>query len=59
MKLPFVEKSNSYIDSFSNHRHGIAFMLDTAGNKISVLAGYNGPEKFETYYNFSINPKDI
>jgi hypothetical protein len=57
MKLPFIEKSNSYIDSFSNHQHGIAFMSDTAGNKISVMAGYNGQERFETYYRFSIDPK--
>ena len=57
MKLPFIEKSNNYIDSFSNHAHGIAFMSDTAGHEISVMAGYNGPERFETYYNFSIDPK--
>jgi hypothetical protein len=59
MKLPFVEKSNSYIDSFSHHQHGIAFMSDTASNKISVMAGYNGPERFETYYRFSIDPKSF
>ena len=57
MKLPFIEKSNNYIDSFSNHTHGIAFMSDTAGHEISVMAGYNGPERFETYYNFCIDPK--
>ena len=57
MKLPFVEKSNRYIDSLSDHKRGIAFMPDTTGEKISVMAGYNGPERFETYYNFSIDPK--
>ena len=57
MKLPFVEKSNNYIDSFSHHQHGLAFMSDTSGNQISVAAGYNGPERFETYYNFTIDPK--
>jgi hypothetical protein len=57
MKLPFIEKSNNYIDSFSHHQHGISFMSDTAGNKISVMAGYNGPERFETYYNINIDPK--
>ena len=30
LKLPFVIKSNNYIDSFSNHRHSMAFMLDSA-----------------------------
>lgn len=57
MKLPFVQKSNNYIDSFSNHQHGIAFMSDSTGNIISVMAGYNGPERFESYYHFRINPK--
>jgi hypothetical protein len=57
MKLPFVLKSNTYIDSFSNHQYGIAFMPDTTGGAISVAAGYNGPERFETYYNFSIDRK--
>ncbi len=31
LKLPFVIKSNNYIDSFSDHKHGIAFMLDNPG----------------------------
>jgi len=56
MKLPFVRKSDRYIDSFSNHTQGISFLPDTANGEISVMAGYNGPERFETYYNFNINP---
>ena len=28
MKLPFVIKGDKYLDLFSNHKHGIAFMLD-------------------------------
>jgi hypothetical protein len=61
MKLPFVQKSNAYIDSFSNHRHGMAFMLDSSDNKneISVQAGYNGEERFETYYHFYVDPKTM
>lgn len=57
MKLPFIIKSNHYIDSFSNHRHGIAFISDTTGQEISVKAGYNGDERFETYYHFTIDRK--
>jgi hypothetical protein len=57
LKLPFVQKSNSYIDSLSNHKHGISFISDTANNAITVMAGYNGAERFETYYNFTVNPK--
>lgn len=61
MKLPFIVKSDAYIDSFSNHRHGIAFMLDSTDNKneISVQAGYNGDERFETYYHFYVNPNSM
>ena len=62
LKLSFVKKANTYIDSFSNHRHGIAFMLDSLGkgeNEIYVQAGYNGEERFETYYQFYVNPKTL
>jgi hypothetical protein len=57
LKFPFVQKSNKYIDSISNHKHGISFMLDNSkGNDISVLAGYNSDERFETYYHFYVDP---
>jgi len=56
-KLSFVQKSHRYIDSFSHHEHGIAFMSDTSDNKVMVTAGYNGPERFETYYIFMVDPK--
>lgn len=62
LKLPFVQKSNNYIDSLSNHKHGIAFMLDKPEaneTDISVQAGYNGDERFETYYRFFVNPKTL
>ena len=59
LKLPFVKKSDQYIDSFSNHKHGIAFLLDKPEDNetdIPVQAGYNGEERFETYYRFFVNP---
>lgn len=56
MRLSFVKESNRYIDSISEHKKGISFITDTANNEISVMAGYNGSERFETYYNFTINP---
>jgi hypothetical protein len=62
MKLPFVTKSSNYIDSFSNHKHGIAFMMDEPQENepdVSVQAGYNGGERFETYYRFFVNPKTM
>lgn len=62
MKLSFVRKSDAYIDSFSNHKKGIAFMMDDAQEnepEVSVRAGYNGGERFETYYQFVVNPKTM
>jgi len=62
MKLPFVIKSDKYIDSFSNHKHGMVFMMDnpTAGETdVHVQAGYNGVGRFETYYRFFVNPKTL
>jgi hypothetical protein len=62
MKLPFVIKSDKYIDSFSNHKHGIAFMMDKAEEgetDVQVQAGYNGNDRFETYYRFFVNPKTL
>ena len=60
--LSFVRKSDQYIDSLANHRKGIAFMLDegnSTAEEISVQAGYNGDERFETYYRFLVNPKTM
>jgi hypothetical protein len=57
MKLPFIIQSNRYIDSISSGQKGIAFLADTADGIISVKAGYNGEERFETYYDFSIDPR--
>lgn len=62
MKLPFVIKSDRYIDSLSNHKHSIAFMMDkpeAPETDIQVQAGYNGNERFETYYRFFVNPKTL
>jgi hypothetical protein len=62
LKLPFVIKSNNYIDSFSNHKHSLVFMLDNPAadeTDISVQAGYNGEQRFETYYRFFVNPKTL
>lgn len=57
LKFSFVQKSDKYIDSVSNHKHGISFMLDnTKGENVSVLAGYNSDERFETYYHFYVDP---
>jgi hypothetical protein len=55
--LPFVKESNRYLDSLSNHTRSIAYIIDTTEKEYNVTAGYNGAERFETYYNFTINKK--
>ncbi len=55
--INFIQKSNAYIDSFSNHKHGIAFLADSTNkDELIYSAGYNGPDRFETYYQFYIYP---
>lgn len=56
MQLSFIKETNAYIDSISNHTQRLSFITDTAGSAISVMAGYNGAERFETYYHFRIDP---
>ncbi|MGC4103652.1 hypothetical protein [Ferruginibacter sp.] len=55
--LSFVKESSKYIDSISNHKHSLAYIIDTTDTEYTVTAGYNGAERFETYYNFSIDKK--
>jgi hypothetical protein len=59
IKLPFVKKSNDYIDSISDHKPGIMFIVDSADNQIAIMAGYDGTYRFETYYNFIVDPKTL
>ena len=62
MTLPFVKKSDAYIDSFSHHKHGMSFMVDSLGSgdqEVFVRAGYNGDERFETYYQFYVVPNTL
>jgi hypothetical protein len=61
-KLPIIKKSHDYIDSFSNHKHGIAFLMDTTGNapnEVFIQAGYSGELRFETYYQIYVNSKSM
>ncbi len=60
--LTEVKKSNAYIDSFSQHTHGIALMIfkpEKGSKDYYVQAGYSGPERFETYYNFYVDSSTL
>ncbi|MBZ4191261.1 hypothetical protein [Niabella beijingensis] len=58
--IPFVAESHRYIDSLTDHKHGIAFLIDTVSDKeVNFRAGYNGEFRFETYYLFTVNPQNF
>ncbi|MCB9034789.1 MAG: hypothetical protein H6553_13195 [Chitinophagales bacterium] len=54
--LPEYQQSNAHIDSISKHTKSVAATI-TPNKKgtYDVKLGYNGDERFETYYNLSID----
>jgi hypothetical protein len=59
LKLPFIVKSNRFIDSMTAQQHGISFITDTLENSYEIQAGFNGLDRFETYYHLSIDKKSM
>lgn len=59
LTLPFIVAANKNIDSFSQHKTGIAFLIDSSEKEWMVQAGYNGPERFETYHRLYVNPATL
>ena len=61
MKLSFIKESDKYIDSSTNHKHGIAFIMDTLQNEpfIYIQAGLNGEDRFVTGYQLYVNPRTM
>lgn len=55
-KLPFIIAAHKNIDSFSQHKNGIAFLIDSSEKEWLIQAGYNGGERFETYHRLYVNP---
>lgn len=53
--LPFVQEANRNIDSVTGHKSSIAYIIDTTAGKYNITAGYNGEERFETYFLFSVD----
>ena len=59
MSLKEVIESDKHINAISHHKKGIAFMIEEPNvdeKDYYARVGYNGEERFETYYNFYINP---
>ena len=58
IRIKQVQQKNKFIDSFSHHEKGIAMLIvqrpDSIKNYYWVQVGYNGPLRFEPYFNFYI-----
>jgi len=62
MRLPEVEKINTYIDSISDHKKGVAGIMEEPINgetDYGVRVGYNGDDRFEVYNFFYVDPKTL
>ena len=57
-KLPEVQTLQRRIDSMTNHKHGVSFMLDTILDNVYVInTGYNGELRFENDFTFYVSSK--
>lgn len=62
-KLPEVEARDRFIDSLTDHKHGIA-MINYDQDQTPSLAyyeinvGYSSEIRFENYYTFRVSKKD-
>jgi hypothetical protein len=53
--LKEVQEKSKYLDSLTNHSKGVTVIVnrsDENGGVYEIRVGYNGEERFETYYNF-------
>lgn len=59
--LPEFQQANSDIDSATRHTHGASVIFEPPGKELPeyyyLRVGYSGPERFETYYHFYVNPE--
>lgn len=62
LKLSEVVDKNKFIDSLTNHKHGISLISDSLeieGTKYyEIKAGYNSEIRFETYFTFYIEKEN-
>jgi len=62
LALKEVEESKGNLDSLTDHKANISFMIDSLkqdGRELySLTAGYNREERFEPYYHFYLNKSD-
>jgi len=62
LALKEVEESKRNLDSLTDHKANISFMIDSLKQDekelYSLTAGYNSEERFEPYYHFYLNKSD-
>jgi hypothetical protein len=62
-KIPEVRKKDHFIDSLTNHKHGISTITlkrPTAKEAYYVIqVGYNNEMRFEPYYTFYVYKKNL
>jgi hypothetical protein len=54
-----VKQTNKYLDSLTKHTHGVSLIIEKPSSdekNYYVKVGYNGEDRFETYYHFYIEP---
>jgi hypothetical protein len=58
-KLPEIQEADKYIDSISDHRERIAYLWEKPDKEnldYVIQFGYDGKERFETYYWIYVSP---
>ncbi|RKO71443.1 hypothetical protein D7322_11845 [Sphingobacterium puteale] len=62
LALKEVEESKRNLDSLTDHKANISFIIDSLkqdGTELySLTVGYNNEERFEPYYHFYLNKSD-
>jgi hypothetical protein len=62
-RIPEVKKKDHFIDSITNHKHGISMIIaqkpDAKEPYYVVQVGYNNKLRYETYYTFYVYKKNL
>jgi hypothetical protein len=62
-KIPEVRKKDHFVDSITNHKHGISMIIVQRPNAKEpyyvVQVGYNNKIRFEPYYTFYVYKKNL
>jgi hypothetical protein len=61
--FPEIKRKQAFVDSLSHHKRGISMIVMQKPGKANkyywIAVGYNGAQRFETYYNFYVWPSQM